>query len=74
MDNQRKNYGSLFNSINLDSEEHLELILATMDKDLSLFYLIESIKFAYSKGCYTMGETEVISKSIRVLLKEDVVK
>ncbi len=70
MDNQRKIYGSLFNSINLDNEEHLELILATMDKEHSLFYLIESIKFAYSKNCFTMGETEVISKALRVILKE----
>ena len=46
------------------------LILATMDKEHSLFYLIESIKFAYSKNCFTMGETEVISKALRVILKE----
>jgi hypothetical protein len=69
MENENKNYGNLFGTIVLLSEEHLEAILTTMDKDHALFYLIESVKSAYSKNLYTIGETEVISKSIRVLLK-----
>jgi hypothetical protein len=71
MESQNEIYGTLFNTIKLNNEDHLELILSTMDKEHALFYLIESIKFAYSKGCYTMGETEVISKSIRTILKDD---
>ena len=70
MEDKNEIFGNLFGSINLLNEEHLELILATMDKEHSLFYLIESIKFAYSKNCFTMGETEVISKALRVILKE----
>jgi len=69
MENKNKNYGNLFGTIDLLSEEHLEAILTTMDKDHALFYLIESVKSAYSKNLYTIGETEVISKAIRVLLK-----
>jgi hypothetical protein len=69
MENENKNYGNLFGTIDLLSEEHLEAILTTMDKDHALFYLIESVKSAYSKNLYTIGETEVISKAIRVLLK-----
>ncbi|NBO36256.1 hypothetical protein EBU91_01775 [bacterium] len=70
MENQDNNYGVLFNSISLNSEEHLELILSTINKEYALFYLVESIKFAYSKGCFSIGESEIISKSLRVILKE----
>ena len=40
-----------------------------MNTEHALYYLIESVKSAHKKGCYTIGETEIISKAIRVLLK-----
>jgi len=43
--------------------------LSTMDEEHAIFYLIESVKYAHKKGCFTIGETEVLSKSIRTLLK-----
>lgn len=64
---QENNYGVVFGSIPLLNEEHLDLILSTMDKDHALYYLIEAVKSAYEKGNYSIGETEIISKSIRVL-------
>jgi hypothetical protein len=69
MEEENKIYGNLFGSINLLSEDHLELILSTMDKEHALYYLIESVKSAHSKGVFAIGESEVISKSIRTLLK-----
>ena len=69
MEQENTNYGNLFGTIDLLSEEHLEIILSTMDNDHSFFYLIESVKSAHQKGCYSIGETEVISKAIRTLLK-----
>ena len=69
MEEENKIYGNLFGSINLLSEDHLELILATMDKEHALYYLIESVKSAHSKGVFTIGESEVISKAIRTLIK-----
>lgn len=69
MEEENKIYGNLFGSINLLSEDHLELILSTMDKEHSVYYLIESVKAAHRKGSYSIGETEVISKAIRVLIK-----
>lgn len=69
MEEQNEKYGNLFGTIDLLSEDHLELILATMDKDHALYYLIESVKSSHSKGVYTIGESEVISKAIRTLIK-----
>jgi hypothetical protein len=31
------------------------------------FLLIQAVKHAYNQGIYTLGESEIISKSIRVL-------
>lgn len=67
---EQESYGNLFGSINLVSEQHIEVILSTMDQEHALYYLIESIKSAHQKGAFTIGETEVISKAIRVILKE----
>lgn len=62
-------FGNLFGSIDLLSEDHLEVILATMDKEHSLYYLIESVKTAHKRGAFTIGEVEVISKAIRTISK-----
>lgn len=64
---QNKIFGNLFGTINLNSEEHLELILQSMNSEESIYFLIESIKAAHKRGAFTIGETEVISKAIRVL-------
>lgn len=71
MEEKNEIFGNLFGSIDLLNEEHLDLILSTMDSTMSIYYLIESVKSAYRKGAFTIGEAEVISKSIRVLLKEE---
>jgi 2-hydroxy-3-keto-5-methylthiopentenyl-1-phosphate phosphatase len=70
METNNEKFGSLFGSIDLLSEEHLELILSTMDINTSIYYLIESVKSAHRKGAFTIGETEVLSKAIRILLKQ----
>lgn len=69
MEQENEKYGNLFGTIDLLSEEHLDLILSTMDKEHALYYLIESVKSAHSKGVFSIGESEVISKSIRTLIK-----
>ena len=71
MNMEQESYGNLFGTINLVSEQHIEAILTTMDDQHALYYLIESVKSAHKKGAFTIGETEVISKAIRVLLKEN---
>jgi hypothetical protein len=66
MENENKEFGNLFGTIPLISEEHLDAILTTMEEKESTYYLIEAIKAAYNRGAFTIGEVEVISKAIRV--------
>jgi hypothetical protein len=69
-DNNKELFGNLFGSIDLLNEEHLEVILSTMDKEHSIYYLVESVKAAHKRGSFTIGETEVISKAIRTVSRQ----
>lgn len=64
-------YGNLFGSIDLLNESHIDAILLTMDKDHSVFYLVEAVKAAHKRNAFTIGESEVISKAIRTLSKSE---
>ena len=67
-------FGKLFNTVPLHNEDHLEILLSTMDKDSAAFLLIQAVKLAYQSGVYTIGESEVISKAIRTISKKEVLK
>jgi len=69
MENENKLFGTLFSSIDLKSEEHLDIILSTMDREHAIYYIVESVKAAHKRGAFTIGEVEVISKAIRTLSK-----
>ncbi len=60
-------YGKLFNKIILNDEGHLEVLLETMDRERAIYLLSESVKYCHGIGAFTLGESEVISKCIRVL-------
>lgn len=68
---EEKLFGKLFNTIPLYDENHLDTILTTMDKKTASYILIQAVKHAYHQSIFSLGESEVISKSIRVLSKED---
>ena len=66
---EEKLYGKLFNSVPIMDENHLELIINSMDNKNATYLLIEAITHAYHSGIFTLGESEVIAKCIRVLNK-----
>jgi hypothetical protein len=40
-----------------------------MDKEHSIFYLVEAVKSGQKRGAFTLGESEILSKAIRILSK-----
>jgi hypothetical protein len=64
-------YGVLFNSIPINDEDHLEVILNTMDKDTSIYMLHQAINHAFKMGCFTIGECEILSKAMRISSKKE---
>ena len=70
MENE-KLFGKLFDSIPLNNEEHLDVILNTMNKETATYFVVQAVKYAYHNGLYSIGETEVLSKAIRILSKSE---
>jgi len=66
---QEELYGKLFDTIPLYSEEHLDLLLQTLSKEDASRILIHAVKQAFRQNIYSLGECEVISKSIRVITR-----
>jgi len=67
---EKELFGTLFNSVPLNNEQHLEAILNTLDKERAVFFLVQAVKQGFHHGVYSLGESEVLSKCIRVLSKE----
>ena len=66
---QEELYGKLFDTIPLYTEEHLDLLLQTLTKDDASRILIHAVKQGFRQNIYSLGECEVISKSIRVITR-----
>lgn len=64
---EEKVYSKLFNSIPLLTEDHLQTLLDVMDKEQAIFVLVQAVKYAHHNGIFSLGESEIISKSIRTL-------
>jgi len=69
MEQQQELFGKLFNTIPLYNEDHLDVLLSTMDKEQSIYILTQAVNFAFHSGVFSLGESEIISKSIRTLNK-----
>ena len=67
--NQENTYGQLFGSIPLYSEDHLELMLESMDKEQASYLAIQALVHSYKQGIFSLGESEVVSKIVRTLSK-----
>jgi hypothetical protein len=57
--------GSLFGVIQYNTYNDLNSFITNLNREQSLYCLIESVKYAHSKGVFTLEESECVSKSIR---------
>lgn len=59
----------LFESIRYKSTEDLEKFVESIDSIQSFYVLTKAIEMAYFRGVYSLQESEILSKSIRILTK-----
>lgn len=62
---ENNTFGVLFDTINLDSEEHFEAIVNAMDNKSAVFIISHAIESAHRRGLFTLNECEVLSKALR---------
>ena len=60
---------NIFNAIFYNSNEELNIFIDTMSHEQAIFCLIEACKKSYERCSFNMIESEIVSKSIRILEK-----
>jgi hypothetical protein len=60
-------FGQLFKVIPLYSEEHLEMIIQSMDAKEALYLAVQALTYSHKQGTFTLGESEIVSKVVRIL-------
>jgi hypothetical protein len=66
------NYATVFGTIDLLSEEHLEAILASMNDENAKYLAIQALNYAYNNNTYTLGEAEILAKIIRIFNRKQI--
>jgi hypothetical protein len=67
MQKNSENQNTLFNTINYNSQNELNRFIDEMNIDQALFCLVRATRYAHNSGLFSIEESEVISKSIRLL-------
>jgi hypothetical protein len=61
--------GTLFGTINYDSEENLNKFIDELNSSQAVYCLHQAINYAHSQSIFTMKETEILSKSLRMIFQ-----
>jgi hypothetical protein len=67
MENEKTPINLLFGSIAVYKSEDVDNIIEHMTFEQSLFYVIQSIQYAHNSNLFSLQESELISKSLRIL-------
>ena len=62
--------GFLFDSIAFYSEESVEAMINNLNKETVFYILTQSLSYAHAKNIFTLTESEIVSKCLRILNKE----
>jgi hypothetical protein len=61
----------LFDRIQIKEDSHFESFISDLTEEQSLYIIRLAINAALSKGLYSLEESEILSKSIRILNRTD---
>lgn len=67
---EKQPLGFLFGSIAYFSEESIDSMISHMEKNSVPYLITQAIAHAHSKNAFTLVESEIISKCLRILNKE----
>ncbi len=62
--------GFLFERMAYYSDESIEGLIQSLDKKSVYFVLSQILEYSHSKNIYTLVESEIVSKCLRILNKE----
>lgn len=67
---ETQNDDLLYGTVNLKEPEEFSKFVDNLDYPQAVFILTQSIEYALSHGVYNMREIELLSKSLRIILKK----
>ena len=67
MDNKKEPIGYLFESIAFYSPADVETFVNNLTLEQSYYVVTQAIEMAYSKNLFSLSESEILSKSLRIL-------
>jgi hypothetical protein len=70
MEQERQPMGLLFDSVGYNKPEDVDTLIDEMTIEQSFYLLTQSLHYVHNTRLFTMQETEVVSKALRVLHKK----
>jgi hypothetical protein len=67
---QENSGGLLFDSIAFKSLKDVDSLIENLTLDQSIYMVSQALQYSYKSGIFSLEESEVISKSLRILMKE----
>jgi hypothetical protein len=70
MEQERQPMGLLFDSVGYNKPEDVDKLIDEMTIEQSFYLLTQSLHYVHHTRLFTLQETEVVSKALRVLHKK----
>ena len=68
MENQStQNLLNLFGKLEITDNTQLDTLLYSMDRNVATVFLVQAVEYAFERGAFNLVESEVVSKSVRIL-------
>jgi len=67
MEQEKQPIAFLFEEVAIYKPEDIENLIDNLTEEQSKFMLIRAIQMAYKNGIYSLTESEIVSKSLRML-------
>jgi hypothetical protein len=65
---------NIFNLFTLKNDEEFQTLIDSLNKEQSIYFLVNSVKHAHRQGIYTLEESEIISKCIRKIYSPEIIQ
>jgi predicted ATP-dependent serine protease len=67
MEQEKQPMAFLFEDVAIYKPEDIENLIDNLTEEQAKFMLIRAIQMAYKNGLYSLTESEIVSKSLRIL-------
>ena len=66
-DKSTQNLLNLFGKLEITDNTQLDTLLYSMDQNVATVFLIQAVEYAFERGAFNLVESEIVSKSVRIL-------